>query len=96
MQYDIINEVLQNFCVTLYIIEDSDDEKYLRQYICPKEYAIRGIRTQVESSKNNDDNTALNNVELDCHKIDVSCTHEFVTLLDYTNLGGLMNERRTI
>ena len=75
---------------------DLDREKSYLQYMCPREYAVRGIRTQVGNSENHNDNTALNNVELDCHKVDITCTHEFITLLDYSNSGGLMNERRTI
>ncbi|KAE9547242.1 hypothetical protein FO519_009546, partial [Halicephalobus sp. NKZ332] len=67
--------------------EDGNPDFYQR--ICPKGYAVSGIQTQVEEEQGafKDDN-GLNNVKLHCHKIKITCTHEFVTLFDYSNSGS--------
>ncbi|KAE9547280.1 hypothetical protein FO519_009508 [Halicephalobus sp. NKZ332] len=66
------------------------------KYFCPEGYAINGIQTQVESAQGMGDDTGLNNINVNCQEIILSCTHEFISLFDYSNSGGLMNERRTI
>ncbi|KAE9546935.1 hypothetical protein FO519_009853 [Halicephalobus sp. NKZ332] len=63
-----------------------DQQEKFRDHICPKGFAVYGIQTQVEEEQGNGDDTALNNVNLDCREI-TSCTHVFVTLFDYFNSG---------
>ena len=66
---------------------------------CPKGYAVRGIQTQVEEWRGGEDDTALNNIDLDCHevespKINSSCTHHFKTLFEHSNSGRLIRMKK--
>ena len=65
---------------------------------CPNRHAVRGIQTQVQEPQGNRDDSALNNVDLFCGEvgINISCTHKFATLLDYSNSGGFMDEKEAI
>ncbi|KAE9546989.1 hypothetical protein FO519_009798, partial [Halicephalobus sp. NKZ332] len=67
-------------------------EKF-RDHICPRGYAVYGIQTRVQEAQGSGDDTGLNDVNLDCHKINITCTHEFVTLFDYSNSGSTPDSR---
>ena len=57
---------------------------------------MNGIQTQIEGDQGKGDDTALNNVNLNCREISISCTHEIVNVFDYANSGMFMNGRSNL